>query len=168
MTKTKKVFRIFWAWQDHKEEKWLNEMARKGWALISYKYLYTFKKIEPTRYIYKLDYKATSDEDVKEYKMIFEETGWEYVTQYGKWHYFRTLENGNQLTEIYTENEFQIEAYKNLLRNLTILLISILIISGIVLSFYRPAFIIGFSTALYFITILCIVKVKQKINKLKV
>jgi hypothetical protein len=103
MKRTKKVFKIFWAWQDNNEEKWLNQMATKGWALQSYKFLYNFEKIEPASYIYKLDYKASSDEDLAEYKQIFADTGWEYVTRYGHWHYFRMLGTEETSPEIYTE-----------------------------------------------------------------
>lgn len=167
MSNTKKVFRIFWAWQDHNEEIWLNQMARKGWALKSYNYLYTFEKIDPVPYIYKLDYKATTNDDLDEYKMIFQETGWEYVTQYGKWHYFRTLETGEHPTEIYSESEFHIETYKNLLRNLTLSLITFLIITGIVLLLQLSTFVFGLCISLLVLTILCIVKVRQKIKKLR-
>ena len=167
MANTKKVFKIFWAWQDYNEEIWLNHMARKGWALKSYNYIYTFEKIDPAPYIYKLDYKATPDDDLDEYKEIFQDTGWEYVTQYGKWHYFRTLETGEHPTEIYSESEFHIETYNNLLRNLKSFLITLLIITGIVLSLHRSAFVIGLCASLFVITILCIIKVRQKINKLR-
>ncbi len=32
---TLKQFRWFWAWDDEKEEKWLRDMAKKGWHFTS-------------------------------------------------------------------------------------------------------------------------------------
>lgn len=32
----KRVFKIFWAWNYEKEEKWLNDMSRQGWQLQKY------------------------------------------------------------------------------------------------------------------------------------
>ncbi|MHC0037615.1 DUF2812 domain-containing protein [Pseudoneobacillus sp. C159] len=165
--KSKKVFKFFLAWQDSNEEVWLNEMARKGWALKTYKYLYHFEKMEPTNYIYKLDYKANRDEDLDEYKMIFEEAGWEYVTRYGDWHYFRTVAEGETAPEIYTENEYQIEKYKGLLQQLISALITIIILAVILTISINSPFLSGFLLSFLGIVGLCIVKVRQKINRLR-
>lgn len=65
--------------------------------------------------IYRLDDKATRDDDLHEYKTIFQDAGWEYVTRYGDWHYIRTEESPGQTAEIDTEREYQIEKYSGLL-----------------------------------------------------
>jgi hypothetical protein len=167
MKRTKKVFKIFWAWQDHNEEVWLNQMAKKGWALKSYQFFYTFEKIEPESYIYKLDYKASRDDDLEEYKQIFADTGWEYVTRYGAWHYFRTLETEETTPEIYTENEYQIEKYKGLLQGLTSALITIIILAATTYILSQSAFLKGALTTLLALIALSILKINQKINRLK-
>ena len=47
----KKVFKIFAEWQFEKEEKWLNEMADKGWKLVEVGFgTYTFESCEPSEY----------------------------------------------------------------------------------------------------------------------
>lgn len=50
--------RLFWPWQDEKEEAWLEEMSREGWHLQAVKLLctYTFVMDEPAPYVYRLDY----------------------------------------------------------------------------------------------------------------
>ena len=41
-------YRWFWAWDFEKEEKWLNQMAAQGWALVSVGYCrYEFEACEP-------------------------------------------------------------------------------------------------------------------------
>ncbi|MFE8700760.1 DUF2812 domain-containing protein [Cytobacillus sp. FJAT-54145] len=164
---TKKVFKIFWAWQDSNEEVWLNQMAKEGWALRSYKYLYTFDKAEPDNYIYKLDYKANKDDDLDEYKMIFQDAGWEYVTRYGDWHYFRTLATEDTSPEIYTECEYKIEKYNSLLSNLTAALIALIVFAIIGLTTYQSPLLFGIFLSLLSIISVCIFKVKQKINRLR-
>nr|WP_326862224.1 DUF2812 domain-containing protein [Bacillus haynesii] len=43
--KRKRKFRFFLAWQDRKEENWVNEMAKQGWMLKSYfLFIYIFEK----------------------------------------------------------------------------------------------------------------------------
>ncbi|MFS0560853.1 DUF2812 domain-containing protein [Terribacillus sp. 179-K 1B1 HS] len=167
MNTDKKVFKVFLAWQDKSEEIWLNRMAKKGWALKSYKFLYTFEKIEPASYIYRLDYKSTSDNDLNEYKTIFQDTGWEYVTRYGNWHYFRTKESQEHTPEIYTEHEYQIEKYNSLLQHLLTVFITFIILA-VSMAFLQNSIVLDvFFTLLIMIFILCIFKVGQKISKLR-
>lgn len=167
MTTYKKVFKVFLAWQDHSEEIWLNEMAKKGWALKSYKFFYTFEKIEPTSYIYRLDYKSTSDDDLDEYKMIFQDTDWEYVTRYGNWHYFRTLGSEEHPPEIYTEHEYQIEKYNSLLQSLITALVALITLIVSVVLFQNSLVLDVFFALLIMIFFICIFKVRQKITKLR-
>jgi small-conductance mechanosensitive channel len=164
---SKKVFKLFFAWQDGNEEVWLNEMARKGWALTSYQYFYHFEKTKPTNYVYKLDYKTNRDEDLDEYQLIFQDAGWEYVTRYGDWHYFRTIAQGDEAPDIYTENEYQIEKYKGLLRRLISALVTVILLA-IILSFsLNSSFLNGFLLSFLGIVGLCIFKVRQKISRLR-
>ncbi|MDE1455460.1 DUF2812 domain-containing protein, partial [Bacillus paralicheniformis] len=59
--KRKRKFRFFLAWQDRKEENWLNEMAKQGWMLKSFfLFIYIFEKTKPSNTVYRLDYKTTS------------------------------------------------------------------------------------------------------------
>ncbi|KAA0546293.1 DUF2812 domain-containing protein [Bacillus sp. BGMRC 2118] len=166
---TKKVLKVFWAWQDDNEEIWLNEMAKRGWALKSYRFIYTFEKVEETNYVYKLDYKSTKDDDLEEYKALFKDSGWEYVTRYGDWHYFRTIKTEETSPEIYSDVEYKIETYNGLLQNLIGAFLALLIISTLVIfEVIGESFSIGISFFLggiTFITGLCVMKVKQKINR---
>ena len=46
----------FWVWEFEKEEKWLNEMAEKGWALEGVGFCkYRFTACEPGKYTARLE-----------------------------------------------------------------------------------------------------------------
>ena len=50
----KVVFKPYWNYA--KEEVWLNQMAKKGWALVHYCWLkYTFEPCEKGEYVYYID-----------------------------------------------------------------------------------------------------------------
>jgi len=120
----KRVFKLIWAWNEGKEEKWLSEMAQKGWFLKNYNFgLYTFFRGDADNYIYKLDYRSDLNMDTQEYKSIFADSGWEHVTQFLGWHYFRTREDECKYPDIYSDNTSKIQKYKGLLRVLAIIII---------------------------------------------
>ncbi|MFW6035845.1 MAG: DUF2812 domain-containing protein [Halothermotrichaceae bacterium] len=119
--KIKRVFKLILAWQEEKEEKWLREMAQKGWLLKSYFLgLYTFEKAEPADYIYKFDYIGGRNIDKEEYLSIFRDAGWEHVTEFAGWQYFRVKADNCRYPDIYSDNISRIEKYRSLLRILYI------------------------------------------------
>jgi hypothetical protein len=106
----------FWPWQDEKEEAWLEEMSSEGWHLSSVHLpcIYTFKRGEPRRYTYRLDYMPLNRADkIQEYKQIFSDAGWEYLGEMSNWRYWRAL--GSNATEIFTDRESKIRKYQRLL-----------------------------------------------------
>ncbi len=124
MSNIKRVFKLFFVWQESKEEEWLNEMAQKGWLLDSYFIgLYTFIKSEPANYIYKFDYCASMNIDKDEYITIFKDAGWEHVTEFIGWHYFRIKTDQCKYPDIYSDNRSKIQKYQGLLKVLLIVAI---------------------------------------------
>jgi len=118
----RKVFKVFWAWQDEAEEIWLREMAQQGWFLTDYTFLvYTFVSGEPADYIYKLDYRASGRRDLDEYLTIFADSGWEHVAEFLNWHYFRSPAETCAVPDIYSDNQSKIEKWRRLLRVMTML-----------------------------------------------
>ena len=82
----------FWAWEYDKEEKWLEEMAAKGQALVSARYAtYEFEECTPGEYAVRLEMlEHTPDsEEGKQYIEFVESTGAEYIGHVMKWVYFR-------------------------------------------------------------------------------
>ncbi len=75
----------------NEEEKYLNDMARKGHLLKKYSVfgIYHFAEGEPQELTYKIDYKIfRNNADFQDYKALFEDAGWIHV--YG------TKQSGNQ------------------------------------------------------------------------
>jgi len=64
----------------NKEETWLKNMARNGWALCSKGLGYTFERAEPADTIIRIDYRQFSSEaDYLSYRSLFEDSGWQHI-----------------------------------------------------------------------------------------
>lgn len=87
----KVIHKLFWVWDYEREEKWLNEMADAGWALISVGFFrYEFEKCEYGAYKLCIAYTGM-EKMMQEDQLIdfMEETGAEYVGCCNRWQYFR-------------------------------------------------------------------------------
>ncbi len=113
---TKRCVRFFGAWQADKEERWLNEMAQQGWLLTDVtSMLYRFRRIEPKNWVYQLDFMELTGDDVLEYQQLFEDAGWEYVTNLTHWHYFRADGDAN-VQRIHTDLQTRIAVLERVRR----------------------------------------------------
>jgi len=120
---TKTVHRVIFAWEDEKEERWLEEMSMQGWHLTgTIPYTYYFQKGESKKMVYRLDYKLTLDKDYQEYRQIFTDAGWELVCVMSNWHYYRILPENDKVPEIYSDNRSKAAKYQRLLVLFLILL----------------------------------------------
>ena len=85
-------YRGFWAWDFEKEEKWLNQMAAQGWALVSVGYCrYEFESCEPGSCAVRLELldSMPGSAEGRQYLSFVEETGAQYVGHVMRWAYFR-------------------------------------------------------------------------------
>ncbi len=88
----KKVHKWIWAWNFDKEEKWLNEMSDKGWAMAGYSFCtYEFEKTDAERYTYRVELlkNGLNHPESQSYLEFLEETGVERVGSWGRWVYLR-------------------------------------------------------------------------------
>ena len=104
----KTSFRMYSAWNYHKEIEDLNEASAKGWQLVKGGCFHSrFVKNPAVRYRYQLDFGKI--EDMGRYIETFREQGWEYVNStFNGWHYFRKLYDPNlpeEAYEIFTDRE---------------------------------------------------------------
>lgn len=166
---TKRIFKAFFVWQDQNEEEWLREMANKGWMFKKYKFYYVFEKSEPKDVIYKLDFKATKNNDLDEYKAIFRDAGWEHTGQFSSWHYFKTDAKDAVTPDIYSDVDSKIQKYKSLSYQLLIGLLSIIVLfTTVVLNYLSHlGFFKGLYTGLIVILVFAYFKVRLRIHKLK-
>jgi hypothetical protein len=130
-TSTMKRTKWFWPWQDEKEEGWLEEMSQTGWHLKSVQLpcVYTFDKGEPSQYTYRLDYMLVNKGKIHEYLQIFQDAGWEYISEMSNWRYWRKKVLNGEIPEIFTDKESKIKKYQRLLAIMAFFLVFLVLIS---------------------------------------
>lgn len=111
-------FRLYF--DKEKEEVWLNEMCRQGWAMTGFFLgVYTFVPCEFGKYTYQIDMPpisgkvGTRDKKKREYIEFVESTGAEYVCSWGFWLIFRK-ETVKGEFKLYTDSESQIRLYQRI------------------------------------------------------
>ena len=169
-TTTTHTFKFFWAWEDEKEERWLNEMALSGWKLdaITFPGIYTFRAAQPANIVYRLDFN-TDSKNYPAYLRLFEDAGWEHVTAYGSWHYFRIAAQPGEAPEIFSDNTSKIAKYQRVMLLLVALMPIWLVVGNGLhkesLPIYQAAAVIRFAfLLLYFYAILML---NRRISQLK-
>lgn len=97
-----------------KETNWLNEMAREGYELKRFFMgVYHFKKGEPGRYCYQIDFARGFCSVNKEYRGFMEEQNVEIVTCWGPWVILRKEAIGGEF-QLYSDQESKIEHYSKI------------------------------------------------------
>jgi len=112
---------MFFAWNDAKEERWLEEMAQAGWHLVSGPIVYCFELGAPAQMRYRLDYRTESS-GLDEYLKLCKDSGWERVFSFAGWQYFRTA--SATVPEIYTDAASRIAKYRRLLNTSVLLAVT--------------------------------------------
>lgn len=122
------IHKAFWDYE--KEEKWLNEMAAKGFSLISYTWFkYTFEETEKGEYVYRIEMleNMPSHAESQKYIDFLEETGVQYVTSYLRWVYFRKKASDGPFN-LYSDIDSRIKHYQTVFRFWLVLMIAELLI----------------------------------------
>ena len=104
------VYRIFTIADYEREALYLGEMHAQGWKLkeVSYSNLvvavkYTFEKSQPEQVSYQLDFYPMKKSERASYLQLFKDCGWEHITDFNGFSYFRKLHSG-----IESDAEFEI------------------------------------------------------------
>ena len=100
-----------------KEEKWINDMASKGFNFIYYSPIkYVFEQGTPGEYIYRTELldKVPSHPESKAYIRFMEETGAECVDTHLRWVFFRK-KAADGAFDIYSDYASRIKHYKRVL-----------------------------------------------------
>lgn len=108
----------FWAWEFDKEEKWLNDMAAQGQALVSARYAtYEFEDSTPGEYAIRLEMleDGPDSEAGRQYISFVEETGAEYIGRVMKWVYFRR-KTADGPFELHGDNATRIRHMQGIIR----------------------------------------------------
>jgi hypothetical protein len=114
----------FWAWDDDKEEKWLESMSQDGWHLVDpgFPCVYRFCRGDARPYSYRLDFRSGSFKSLQEYLQICQDAGWELVGRMGGWYYFRKEGRDGEKPEFFSDRDSKVRKYGRLLMFLVIFL----------------------------------------------
>ena len=135
MMEKKIVYRIFTIADYEREALYFREMHAKGWKLrkVSYSILlfavkYTFEKCHPEQVSYQLDFYPMEKSERSSYLQLFKDCGWEHITDFNGFSYFRKLRSGIESDaefEIYNDAAGKLAMVKRILtrRMLPILLL---------------------------------------------
>ena len=110
MMEKKVVYRIATIADYDREALYLSKMHAEGWKLkeVTYSNLvvavkYTFEKCQPEQVSYQLDFYPMKKSDRASYLQLFKDCGWEHITDFNGFSYFRKLHSG-----IESDAEFEI------------------------------------------------------------
>ena len=135
MMEKKIVYRIFTIADYEREALYFREMHAQCWKLrkVSYSILlfavkYTFEKCHPEQVSYQLDFYPMKKSERGSYLQLFKDCGWEHITDFNGFSYFRKLHSGIESDaefEIYNDAAGKLAVVKRILtmRMLPILLL---------------------------------------------
>jgi len=165
-------FKWFWAWDDEKEEQWLEKMSLQGWHLqqLGFPGFYRFRKGEPRTFTYCLDFRTGSLNSLKEYRQICRDSGWEEIGRMGSWYYFRKEFRDGEKAEFFSDRDSKVQKYRRLM--LVLIIFLPIMLNGMRMLFRREASWALTSLAiLYFLILLgwifAVVRLLLRIRKLK-
>mgnify|MGYP001711676838 CR=1 FL=1 len=131
----KVVYRIATIADYDREALYLRKMHAEGWKLkeVTYSNLvvavkYTFEKCQPKQVSYQLDFYPMKKSERASYLQLFKDCGWEHITDFNGFSYFRKLHSGIESDtefEIYNDAAGKLDMVKRILimRMLPILLL---------------------------------------------
>lgn len=116
---TKQEFKYFTITEYDKEQQYLTRRHKEGWKFIKVTGIgqYHFEKCEPEEVIYQLDYNQEGNCNQAEYTQMFADCGWEYITTYVGYSYFRkpvAAMNGEE--EIFFDDSSKLEMMQRIFK----------------------------------------------------
>ena len=125
MMEKKVVYRIATIADYDREALYLRKMHAEGWKLkeVTYSNLvvavkYTFEKCQLEQVSYQLDFYPMRKSDRASYLQLFKDCGWEHITDFNGFSYFRKLHSGIESDaefEIYNEAAGKLAMVKRIL-----------------------------------------------------
>lgn len=120
MRNRKTEFRFFTIAQYQNEEEYLREKHNSGWSFshVTFPGFYHFDRCTPEDVIYQLDYNQDGSVHKREYLQIFRDCGWEYLTDFMGWSYFRksVAEMQGEEEHIFSDDESKMEMIQRIIK----------------------------------------------------
>jgi len=104
VSKTVRIFKLFWAHEDEAQEDWLRAMARQGLHLLKVNPLcfWTFERGEPADIVYRVDFPNASHDPA--FRQLMQDAGWRLAASTVGWHYWRTPAVRGKAPALFTDN----------------------------------------------------------------
>ena len=103
-------------------------MHREGWKMHSTTgFKYRFESCPKENWTYQLDFRA-DDVSEEEYIQMYDEYGWEFVTRFRQWYYFRKPYNESEDMSIFSDNASKIEMCRSIIRRHALLVTPMILI----------------------------------------
>jgi hypothetical protein len=99
-----------------KEEKWLNEMAKRGYELENVFFGYKFRSVKPENSTIRIDYRTFKKKgEFIDYCILFEDSGWKHIagSKYSEAQYFKRIDMNNE-EDIFSDVISKAGKYKRL------------------------------------------------------
>lgn len=112
MSNTKLKLGFFTIAEYEQEQEWLAKQHRTGWKLRSavIPCFYTFERCTPEDVVYQLDYNKEGLEHKSEYVQMFQDCGWQYITDMVGYSYFRKpVSEMNEKEEIFCDDDSRLD-----------------------------------------------------------
>lgn len=116
---TKQEFRYYTIVDYDKEQKYLERRHKEGWRFTEVTGIgkYHFEKCEPEEVVYQLDYNIEGNINKPEYIQMFEDCGWEYITTYVGYSYFRKpVADMKEAEEIFFDDSSKLEMMQRIFK----------------------------------------------------
>lgn len=116
---TKQERKIFTITEYDREQEYLSKRHKEGWkftAVTGYG-MYHFEQCEPEDVVYQLDYNIEGNINHEEYTRMFEDCGWEYITTYVGYAYFRKpVADMKEEEEIFFDDSSKLEMMQRIFK----------------------------------------------------
>lgn len=116
---TKREFRYYTIMEYDKEERYLQKRHSEGWKFLKVTGIgmYHFEKCEPEGVVYQLDYNQEGIADRGEYIQMFADCGWEHITDYVGYSYFRkSVSDMTSEEEIFNDDNSKLEMIQRIFK----------------------------------------------------
>ena len=161
---TKQEFRYFTITEYDKEQEYLSKRHKEGWKFIEVTGIgqYHFEKCEPEEVVYQLDYNQEGNVNRAEYAQMFEDCGWEYITNYVGYSYFRKpVSEMKEEEEIFFDDSSKLDMLQRIFKGrmipMFIVFFLYLVWQFLILYFFKGAFFTVIATLLRITMVLYVI-----------
>ena len=128
----KTTLRYFTIAEWEKEQEYLRREHNKGWKFtgVTLPGFYHFEKCQPEDVVYQLDYNPEGTDHKEEYVQMFQDCGWEYITDFVGYSYFRkAVSQMRGHEEIFCDTQSRLDMIKRVFKGRMVPLIIIFFFS---------------------------------------